>query len=223
MTLPLPSTRAHSWDFRNFRSPGISLIVLLRAAVRRGESGRSVAKGAARIKRGRTLVVRCRAAPCRRARTGTSPRAPALRGRGCRRAPCAGRRRPARARTRSPCPASARTCRTGSRRRRSAVSTFWPWRSTPFSSITRPIIWRGTPAAFCASSAARPMKSRPSSSATVQARPASYGDDGLVHVLAVEVHAGFQAQRVARAQAGRLHAGGRAARSRTRPPALPAP
>jgi hypothetical protein len=28
--LPSPSTRAHSWDFRNFRSPGISLIVGLR-------------------------------------------------------------------------------------------------------------------------------------------------------------------------------------------------
>ena len=91
-----------------------------------------------------------------------------------------------------------------------AVSTFWPWRSTPFSSITRPIIWRGAPAAFCASSAARPMKSRPSSSATVQASAASNGVRGFVHVLAVQIHARFQAQRVARAEAGRLHAGGRA-------------
>src|SRR5688572_3598723 len=27
VTLPSPSTRAHSWDFMNFRSPGISFIV----------------------------------------------------------------------------------------------------------------------------------------------------------------------------------------------------
>ncbi|KAG0758190.1 hypothetical protein G6F22_019723 [Rhizopus arrhizus] len=54
-----------------------------------------------------------------------------------------------------------------------AVVTAWPWRSTPFSSITRPIIWRAVPAAFCASSTSRPMKSRPSSSDTVQASAAS--------------------------------------------------
>src|SRR5690606_8175118 len=44
VTLPSPSTRAHSWDFRNFRSPGISLIVdsaLVRAS---GEGTASVAK-----------------------------------------------------------------------------------------------------------------------------------------------------------------------------------
>ena len=56
-----------------------------------------------------------------------------------------------------------------------AVSTFWPWRSTPFSSITRPIIWRASPAAFCASSTGRPMKSRPSSRLTVHASAASNG------------------------------------------------
>ena len=33
------------------------------------------------------------------------------------------------------------------RRRRWRSGTFWPWRSTPFSSLTRPIIWRGAPAA----------------------------------------------------------------------------
>src|SRR5690606_40949616 len=30
VTLPSPSMRAHSWDFMNFRSPGISLIAVLR-------------------------------------------------------------------------------------------------------------------------------------------------------------------------------------------------
>src|SRR5574337_399055 len=56
-----------------------------------------------------------------------------------------------------------------------AASTFWPWRSTPLPSSTRPIITRGTPLAFCRSSAARPMKSRPGSSETVQPRLASHG------------------------------------------------
>src|SRR5690348_2547893 len=55
------------------------------------------------------------------------------------------------------------------------VTTRWPWRNTPLSSITTPTNSRGTPSAFCFSSAARPMKSRPSSSDTVQARPASHG------------------------------------------------
>src|SRR6185437_12558432 len=55
------------------------------------------------------------------------------------------------------------------------VTTRWPWRSTPLSSSTTPISSRGTPDTFCFSSAARPMKSRPSSSDTVQARPASHG------------------------------------------------
>src|SRR5690348_18010175 len=41
-----------------------------------------------------------------------------------------------------------------------AVSTFWPCRSTPFSSSTRPTITRGTPAAFCASSALRSEERR---------------------------------------------------------------
>src|SRR5688500_14933056 len=36
VTLPSPSTRAHSWDLRNFRSPGISLIVGSGSAGREG-------------------------------------------------------------------------------------------------------------------------------------------------------------------------------------------
>src|SRR6185312_3057009 len=55
------------------------------------------------------------------------------------------------------------------------VTTRWPWRSTPLSSSTTPISSRGTPPAFCLSSAARPTKSRPSSSDTVHASPASQG------------------------------------------------
>src|SRR6185437_3365695 len=55
------------------------------------------------------------------------------------------------------------------------VTTRWPCRSTPLSSITTPISSRGTPSDFCFPSAVRPIKSRPSSSDTVQARPASHG------------------------------------------------
>ena len=60
------------------------------------------------------------------------------------------------------------------------------------------------------------MKSRDAgSNATVHARPDSSGLRGLVHVVAVEIHAGFEAQRVARAEA----AGGDAERVQLLPDA----
>ena len=58
-----------------------------------------------------------------------------------------------------------------------------------------------------ARSAALPTKSRPLSRSTVQAEAGFERRDRLVHVLPVEVHAGFEAQRVARAEARRGHAG----------------
>src|SRR5690606_29660914 len=54
-----------------------------------------------------------------------------------------------------------------------AVRTAWPWRSTPFSSITSPMSWRGAPSRRCASSTSRPTKSRSGSSETVQPSAAS--------------------------------------------------
>src|SRR3546814_2845779 len=44
VTLPSPSTRAHSWDFMNFRSPGISLMLVLRMCCCRWKEGASLAK-----------------------------------------------------------------------------------------------------------------------------------------------------------------------------------
>ena len=82
------------------------------------------------------------------------------------------------------------------------------------------------------SSSSRPAKSRASGGrerrladevapgslrSTVQRRPDLVGRDRFVHVLAVEVHAGFQAQRVARAEARR------AARRRRAAPAMHLP
>src|SRR5690606_1039997 len=44
VTLPSPSTRVHSWDFRNFRSPGISLMGYS-AATGGGWKGNSLTTG----------------------------------------------------------------------------------------------------------------------------------------------------------------------------------
>ena len=61
--------------------------------------------------------------------------------------------------------------------------------------------------AACASSAALPTKSRGLARSTVQAKPGHERRHRFVHVLAVEIHAGLEAQRVARAQPARSHAG----------------
>src|SRR5690606_15220405 len=105
-----------AWDLAHAGAPDVLLSVEGEASLAkemRGDRGR--ARGVAPPEAG---PVRCRPGACRRARTGTRPLAPGLRGRGCPPARPRPRprphRRPARARTRSPCPASARTCPTGS-------------------------------------------------------------------------------------------------------------
>ena len=94
------------------------------------------------------------------------------------------------------------------------TSTFWWLRSTPRSSSSRPTSLRGEPARAHLERASRPMKARPAgSSATVQPSADSRRMRARVHVVAVEVHAGLQAQRVARAEA----AGGDAQRIQAAP------
>src|SRR3546814_12656266 len=62
VTLPSPSTRAHSWDFMNFRSPGISLMLVLRMCCCRWKEGASLAKEK-RGDRGWLRVAPCRPEP----------------------------------------------------------------------------------------------------------------------------------------------------------------
>ena len=69
--------------------------------------------------------------------------------------------------------------------------------------ISNPISLRVMPCSFCRVSAARPMNS-PLSSLTIQAKPGLERRDGRMDLVAIERHARFQAQCVARAQAARF-------------------
>ena len=92
-------------------------------------------------------------------------------------------------------------------RRRRPRRTRWCERITARSSSTSPTSCRSAPRARAASSAARPMKSRSAGSkATVHARPTLERMRALVHVVAIQIHAGLEPQRVARAEAAGAHA-----------------